>query len=178
MIAINSANVGLCWNIAIGSNNEFISIQPAFALADGGLCQGIVELVFNVIVGVISRAVYSLALDKVYLLSDYKTVTVVDCGVSRVGVNYQGIKGLGCEESLPSSALTSVTVNTQLLDLAEPLVPALSSQFIPVVTGVRSSLEPSRFLTTRLTVSVWWISTTSRAKASPTLRCSRKTCRR
>ena len=84
----------------------------------------------------ISRAVYSLALDKVYLLSDYKTVTVVDCSVSRVGVNYQGIKGLGCEESLPSSALTSITVNTQVLDLAEPLVPALSSQFIPVVTGV------------------------------------------
>ena len=88
------------------------------------------------IVGVVSRAVYSLALDKVYLLSDSKTVTVVDCSVSRGKVNYQGIKELGCEESLSSSALTSVTVNTTLLDLAEPLVPVLSSQFVPVVTGV------------------------------------------
>lgn len=40
MIAINSANVAICWSVAIGTNNEFISITPSFALADGGVCSG------------------------------------------------------------------------------------------------------------------------------------------
>lgn len=130
MIAINSANVGICWNVAIGSNNEFISIEPSFALADGGLCGGS-----------INRAVYSLSLNKVYILSDSHTITAVDCGVACNAASYSGLTELGCKNSLPSSAMTAVTASATLFDLAEPLVPALSAQHIPVVTGVGVSFR-------------------------------------
>ena len=39
VIAINSQNLAICWDVAIGSNNEFISITPSFACLDGAISQ-------------------------------------------------------------------------------------------------------------------------------------------
>ena len=40
VIAVNDKNLAICWDIAIGTNNEFISITPAFACADGAISKG------------------------------------------------------------------------------------------------------------------------------------------
>lgn len=78
----------------------------------------------------------SIALNKVFVLSDNHTITTIDCGASMGSASYQGITSLNCTSSLPTSALTSVKITSSILDIAEPLVPALSAHFIPAVTGV------------------------------------------
>lgn len=93
-------------------------------------------------IGTVNHAVYCLALNQVYLLSDNHTITTVDCSVLPVSAQYDGIKSLGCENALPTSALSSVTFTETIRDFAEPLIPALSSQYLPVVTGVPSFLLP------------------------------------
>ena len=155
--------MGICWNVAIGSNNEFIRIEPSFALANGGLCSGS-----------INRTVYSLTLNKVYILSDNHTITTVDCGIACETASYSGLTDLECKNSLPSSALTAVTISATLVDLAEPLVPALSAQHIPVVTGVRLLVPfyPSRMY------SVLSILLTSPIRRSPVRLCFLRDCRK
>lgn len=78
----------------------------------------------------------SIALNKVYVLSDNHTITTIDCGASMGSASYQGITSLDCTACLPTTALTSVKIGSSILDIAEPIVPALSAQFIPAVTGV------------------------------------------
>lgn len=49
------------------------------------------------------------------------------------------LQSLSCTTALPKTALTQVTVkNASLLDLCEPLVPALSQEYVPVVTGANT----------------------------------------
>ena len=73
---------------------------------------------------------------KVYLLSDNHTITTVDCTLTHLPAKYEGITSLGCDKALPSSSLSSLTFTETILDFAEPLIPALSSQFIPIVNNV------------------------------------------
>ena len=80
--------------------------------------------------------VYSLALNRVIILSNNNTITAIDCNASQGAVTYSGIKDLGCEKTLSSAALSSTSVSNTLWDIAEPLVPALSESYVPVVTGV------------------------------------------
>ena len=40
VIAVNSQNLAICWDVAIGTNNEFISISSSFACLDGAVSQG------------------------------------------------------------------------------------------------------------------------------------------
>ena len=39
ILALNSQNLCICWDVAVGANGEFISITPSFAPADGGVSQ-------------------------------------------------------------------------------------------------------------------------------------------
>lgn len=86
--------------------------------------------------GTINHAVYSLAMKKVYILSDNHTITTVDCTMTYLPAKYDGLTSLGCDKALPSSSLSSLTFTDTILDFAEPLIPALSSQFIPIVNNV------------------------------------------
>ena len=47
VIAVNSQNLAICWDIAIGTNNEFISITPAFSCLNGAISQGMYRWLVN-----------------------------------------------------------------------------------------------------------------------------------
>lgn len=126
VIAVSADGLAVCWNIAIGSNGEFIGLSPAFAFANGPCCKG-----------ALNDAAFSAELQKLYLLSQGKTVTVLDASAAREATSNATLAGLGCTESLPASATKTVTVNgASLLGLSEPWVPELSADYVPVVCGV------------------------------------------
>ena len=126
VIAVAADGLALCWNVAVGSNAEFIGLSPAFAFADGPCCKGAVN-----------AAAFSTEQQKLYLLSQNKTVTVLDAAASRATAANATLTGMGCAEALSARAATSVTVNgASILDLSEPWVPALAADYVPVVCGV------------------------------------------
>lgn len=129
VIAVSADALAVCWNVAIGSNGEFIGLSPAFAFANGPCCKG-----------ALTDAAFSAELQTLYLLSQGKTVTVIDASGAagaREAASNATLTGLGCTESLPASAAKSVTVSgASLLGLSEPWVPQLSADSVPVVCGV------------------------------------------
>lgn len=71
-----------------------------------------------------------------FILSDNQTIVAIDCNASQNAATYSGIKDLGCESALSTAAMTSITASATVLDIAEPLVPALNACYVPAVTGV------------------------------------------
>ena len=119
----------MCWNVAIGSNNEFIGITPVFAFADGACCKG-----------ALTAAAFSAAFRKLYLVSQGKTVTVIDATATHCPVTAAALTSLSCAEALPTSALKSVTIkDATITDVCEPWSPMLDDAFVPVVCGVGES---------------------------------------
>lgn len=126
-VALNSQNLAICWTLALDSSNEFVSLTPDFAFANGGLCQSAIR-----------SAVFSAELKRL-LLTDGASLLYLDVGVSREGVSLPDLTSLGVTRSLPASALHAVAVRGgQVLDLCVPLVPALPAHLVPVVDGQNS----------------------------------------
>lgn len=126
VVAVAADGLAVCWNVAVGSNGEFIGLSPAFAFADGPCVKGAV-----------SDAAFSAELQKLYLLSQGKTVTVIDASLSREAAANATLAGLSCAETLPARAAKSVTLNgASLLGLSEPWTPQLAADYVPVVCGV------------------------------------------
>ena len=71
------------------------------------------------------------------MLSQGKTVTVIDASLSREAAANATLAGLSCAETLPARAAKSVTLNgASLLGLSEPWTPQLAADYVPVVCGV------------------------------------------
>lgn len=130
-IAVNAEGIAVCWNVAIGSNNEFIGITPAFTFADGACCKG-----------TLTSAAYSAEYHKLYLVSQGKTVTEIDATATRCPVTAAALTALNCGEALPTSALKSVTIaGATITDVCEPWSPMLDDTFVPVVCDVGDDRE-------------------------------------
>lgn len=128
VVALNSQNLAICWTLALDASNEFLSLSPDFAFANGGLCPTAIR-----------SAAFSADLRRL-LLTDGARLIALDVGVSREGVSLPELTGLGVRQALPAAALRSVAITGgAVLELAAPLVPALPAQFVPVVDG-RNSL--------------------------------------
>ena len=128
VVALNSQNLAICWTLTLDASNEFLSLTPDFAFANGGLCPTAIR-----------SAAFSADLRRL-LLTDGARLIALDVGVSREGVSLPELTALGVRQALPAAALRSVAVTGgSVLELAAPLVPALPAQFVPVVDG-RNSL--------------------------------------
>ena len=127
VVALNSQNLAICWTLSLDSSNEFVSLTPAFAFANGGLCAQPIR-----------SAVFSAELRRL-LLTDGASLVSVDVGVSRERASLPELAALGVSLTLPAAALRSVALKDgAVLELAAPLVPALPAALVPAVDGKNS----------------------------------------
>ena len=139
VLAINSQNLAICWTVQIDSNNEFLRIVPAFALANGAITQSVVR-----------SAVFSQDLRGLYVLAGNNTIIYIDAACAAESATLPQLTSLQVTKTLPMSAMHTVSVGeASLCCLCEPLAPLLPPQWIPVVDG-RNSLGAVNLATGKL----------------------------
>ena len=122
ILALNSQNLCICWDVAVGANGEFISITPSFAAADGGVSPNPVNAM------IVANDV-----NAIFFLAGSSEIIRVDLSGSLGTATSSALTTLGCKQAFSISK--TVTVSATLSDLCEPLVPALPADLVPVVTG-------------------------------------------
>lgn len=81
--------------------------------------------------------VYSADLDSLFVLAASTQIIRIDLSVTPVSATNGTLLELGCKQAVPTTAMKSVTVSgATLTDMCEPLVPAMTKNFVPVVSGV------------------------------------------
>ena len=133
ILALNSQNLCICWDVAVGANGEFISITPSFAAADGGVSQSPPSDVFS-FTDPVNAMIVANDVNAIFFLAGSSEIIRVDLSGNLGTATSSALTTLGCKQAFSISK--TVTVSATLSDLCEPLVPALPADLVPVVTGV------------------------------------------
>ena len=101
------------------------------------LCLRVALNSLSSLLGLVNEMVYSADLDALYVLAASTQIIRIDLSVAPVSATNGTLLELGCKLAVPTTAMKSVTVSgATLTDMCEPLVPAMTKNFVPVVSGV------------------------------------------